>query len=256
MTAPPRASEPRPLPGAFAALVLYAVRVCVPPQRALLLLLPCLGAVLFGSLAHVVDNSPLVTERFNTVSDGLFTLVLPLACLVVGDAVLGAEVRAGTFQLTWLSPTPLATIAVARWLAGWAIASGALVPAFAIAAIIAGLPRAILPLMVAVLAGTAAYIGLFLLVGAAVRRAALWSLAIVLLGERLLGTALAGIAQLSPQWLAWMTYGGLGPGADGVTREGVPAGWSAVVRLVIIAAVTLALCVRRLRNVSLVRGED
>ena len=63
-------------------------------------------------------------------------------------------------------------------------------------------------------AAAGAYIALFVLIGAAVQRAALWSLAIVLLGERLLGDALAGIAQLSPQWLARTAYAGLGPDAD------------------------------------------
>ncbi len=50
--------------------------------------------------------------------------------------------------------------------------------------------------------GSAAYIALFEMIGVLARRAAVWSLAVVFLGERLLGGVLSGIAQLSPLWLA------------------------------------------------------
>ena len=87
MTAP---AAGRALPRPFVALFVYALRICVPPKRAILLALPCMGALLFGLLAHTVDD-PTPAGRFNTISGALFGLVLPLACLVVGDAVLGAE---------------------------------------------------------------------------------------------------------------------------------------------------------------------
>lgn len=105
------------LPGPFTACFVTGVRVCVPPRRWALLLLPVVAAGLFGLLARVSD-SPAARALAET-DDGIFGLSLPLACLVVGDAVVGAEVRAGTFALTWLSPTPFPTIVLARWLAGW-----------------------------------------------------------------------------------------------------------------------------------------
>ncbi len=114
MTAP---AADRALPRPFVAAFVYALRVCVPPKRAALLALPCTGALLFGLLARTVDE-PTPAARFNTISGALFGLILPLACLVVGDAVLGAEVRAGTFGLTWLSPVRFSTIVLARWSAG------------------------------------------------------------------------------------------------------------------------------------------
>ena len=55
---------------------------------------------------------------------GLFGLVVPLTCLVIGDAVLGADLRAGTFAFTWLSPVRFHTIAIARWLGGWVRGAG------------------------------------------------------------------------------------------------------------------------------------
>ena len=39
----------------------------------------------------------------------------------------------------------------------------------------------------------------------------MWSLAVVFLVERLLGTALSGIAQLSPMWLGRAVYADFGP---------------------------------------------
>jgi ABC-2 type transport system permease protein len=245
----------RALPRAFAAAFVYALRVCVPPKRAALLALPCAGALLFGLLARTVDE-PTPALRFNDISGALFGLILPLACLVVGDAVLGAEVRAGTFGLTWLSPVRFSTIVLARWSAGWLVAAGALAPALALSAVIAGVPEAVAPIALAAVAGTAAYLALFVLLGAAFRRAVWWSLAIVLLGEHLLGGVLAGIAQLSPQWLATMVYAGLGPEADGLERAGMPTGGAAVGRLALLTVVFLLLAVRRIRRLRLAGGGD
>lgn len=243
------------LPGPFAACFLYAVRVCIPPRRLALLAVPMVGAVLLGLLAHAIESGSEV-DAFNDVSEGLFGLVLPFACLVVGDAVLGAERRSGALALTWLSPTPFTTIVLARWLAGWVVATGALVPAMVAAAVVAGAPEAAGALVVAAVASSGAYVALFVLVGAAAQRAALWSLAIVMLGERLLGNALAGIAQLSPQWLARTTYAGLGPDADELLRSGVPSGWDAVARLALVAAVGLVLAVRQVRRLQLAGAAD
>ena len=247
MTAP--AAE-RALPGPFAAAFVYALRVCVPPKRAALLALPCVGAVLFGLLARAIDE-PTAAYRFSAVAGALFGLILPLACLVVGDAVLGAEVRAGTFGLTWLSPVRFPTIVLARWSAGWLIAAGALVPAMALSALIAGVPEAVGPIALATVAGTAAYLALFVLIGAAFKRAAWWSLAIVLLGERLLGGVLPGIAQFSPQWLATMVYAGLGPSTGELERAGMPTGVAAVGRLALLTVVFVLLAVWRIRRLRL-----
>jgi hypothetical protein len=247
VTAPAAA---RTLPKPFAAAFVYTLRICVPPKRAALLALPCIGALLFGLLAHTVDD-PTPAGRFNTISGALFGLILPLACLVVGDAVLGAEVRAGTFGLTWLSPVRFSTIVLARWSAGWLVAAAALAPAMALSAAIAGVPEAIAPIVLAAIAGSAAYLALFVLIGATFRRAAWWSLAIVLLGERLLGAVLTGIAQLSPQWLATMVYAGLVPDAGGLERAGMPTGGAAVGRLALLTVVFVLLAIRQIRRLRL-----
>lgn len=244
------AAAQRPLSRPFVAAFVYALRICVPPKRAALLALPCAGALLFGLLARTVEE-PTRAGRFNSISSALFGLILPLACLVVGDAVLGAEVRAGTFGLTWLSPVRFSTIVLARWSAGWLVAAGTLAPALALSAVIAGVPEAVAPIALAAVAGTAAYLALFVFIGSTFRRAAWWSLAIVLLGERLLAGVLTGIAQLSPQWLATMVYAGLGPNAGVLERAGMPTGGAAVGRLALLTVVFVLLAVHQIRRLRL-----
>jgi len=155
-------------------MVGYALRVCVPVRRWFVLAIPAVAAVVFGLLARTVDLATPEDRFAFMVGQALFGLVLPLVCLVVGDAVLGAETRSGTFSLTWLSPVGFGPIVLARWLAGWALACAVLVPAHALAAVAAGLPEAVAPLLLATVTGAAAYLGLFIFIGATVRRAALW----------------------------------------------------------------------------------
>jgi hypothetical protein len=118
--------------------------------------------------------------------------------------------------------------------------------------VVAGVPGAVGPLFLAAVAGSAAYVAVFVLIGALSRRAVVWSLAFVVLGERLLGTALSGLAQWCPGWEARAVYARLGPdAATTLHRAGIPEGGSAVVRLVIIAAVALVIAALRLGRLRL-----
>lgn len=122
----------------LAAIVRYTVRACVPSQRALLLL-PVAGALLFGLLSRLSDEAA-VTAFARVGGTAMHTLILPITCLVIGDALLGAEIRSGVFAFTWLSPVKYSTIAAGRWLGGLLIAAAVLVPAAAGAAVVAGAP--------------------------------------------------------------------------------------------------------------------
>ena len=51
----------------------------------------------------------------NVAAEGIFGLMVPIAALVIGDAVLGAELHAGTFHFTWRSPGPTWELVVGRW---------------------------------------------------------------------------------------------------------------------------------------------
>ena len=253
-TPPPARTAPAPAK-AVRVVAGYAFRACLPPKRRLGLLLPALGALLFGLLTHVMVGQTGEVAFANVASAGLFAIVLPIGCLVIGDAVLGAELRSGTLHFTLLSPVPRWTIVVGRWLAGAVTAALVLAVACALAAVVAGVPDVAPAMALAVAAGSAAYVALFVAVGCITRRAVVWSLAVVVLGERLLGAALDGIAQLSPGWLARAAFGGL-TGADELFRKGVPSGWAAVWRLAIVAAVALAVAAARLDHLRVSGGSD
>jgi hypothetical protein len=251
MTQPPG----RRLPSPFVALVGYTLRACLPVRRWFGVLLPCAGALLFGWLS--ASDSRSAEAAFGDVAEiGLFGLAL--TCLVIGDAVLGADIRAGTFPLTWLSPVGFGTIVVGRWLGGWIVALVSLVPALVLATVVAGVPDGAGAMAIAGAAGSAAYLGLFVMIGAAARRAAVWSLAVVFLGERLLGGVLSGIAQISPMWESQQVYAGLADDHGGgfLLRSGTPNGWSAVVRLAIVAIVTLAVASWRIRHLKPTGGDE
>jgi hypothetical protein len=259
---PPSGAVPAPaggraIPGPFVAVVGYTLRACLPARRWWGVLLPCLGAILFGWLATVSDES---SERaFAFVAEqGLFGLVLPLTCLVIGDAVLGADLRAGTLPFTWLSPVPFPVIAVGRWFGGWLVALVTLVPALVLATVVAGVPDGAGAMVIAAASGSAAYIALFIMLGVVARRSAVWSLAVVFLGERLLGGVLSGIAQISPMWETQQVYAGLADDAGGwrLLRDGTPNGWGAVVRLAIVLVVTLAVASWRLAHLRPTGGDE
>jgi ABC-type transport system involved in multi-copper enzyme maturation permease subunit len=211
--------------------------------------------VLFGALSRGLGGA--AEHDFAEVAAlALFGLVMPVTCLVVGDAVLGAEVRSGSFTFTWMSPVPTWQIALGRWLGGAIVAVGCLSLAFAAAAIVAGAPESAGPAAVAAAFGAVAYVAVFLAIGCIARRAAVWSLAFVFLVERLLGAALSGIAQLSPGWVARAAFVGFADAPRDLARGGIPHGGAAVVRLLVITAIALALASRRLKHLKLSGSAD
>lgn len=238
-------------PSLVGIIARYAFTACFPTKRRIGLILPAAGALLFAVLSQLLpDRAPVALAQ--VAGGGLFGVVLPVGCLVIGDAVLGSEVRSGTLHFTWLSPASFAAIVAGRWLAGLGVAVIALGVPFGLAALVAGVPGAIGPLFLAAVAGSAAYVALFVMLGALTRRAVVWSLGFVVLIERLLGTALSGLAQWCPGWEARAVYSKLGPGAaDTLHRSGIPEGNPAVVRLLLIAAITLVVAALRLGHIRL-----
>jgi ABC-type transport system involved in multi-copper enzyme maturation permease subunit len=253
MTMPSHATRRRP---PFVAIVVYTLQSCVPPRRWVAVLLPCAGALLFGLLARAVDLTP---ERAfaNVAAEGIFALVMPIAALVIGDSVLGAEVRAGTFHFTWLSPAPTWQIVLGRWLGGSFVALVTIAPASAIAAVVAGASASAGPAFVAAAVGSVSYVALFIAIGCLTRRTAVWSLAVVFLVERLLGAALTGIAQLSPTWESRAIFVGyVDNPPDRLIREGIPQGGGAIVRLLIVSVVALVVANWRMGHMRLSGASD
>jgi ABC-type transport system involved in multi-copper enzyme maturation permease subunit len=245
--------RPRPR---LVAILGYTWRACFPPKRWAAILLPCVGALLFGLLARAV-NQPADTAFANIAAEGIFGLVLPIAALVIGDSVLGAEIRSGSFHFTWLSPAPTWQIVFGRWLGGSTVALVTIVPSTAVAAMIAGSPSSAAPALVAAAFGSVAYVAIFIAIGCITQRTAVWSLAFVFLVERLLGSALTGIAQLSPTWESRAVFVGLlDDPPQRLIRDGIPQGVDAIIRLVIVTIVALALANWRMRHLRLSGAVD
>ena len=240
----------------FAALVGYVFRACLPPRRLAVLALPVAAIVACGLVARTITDEPAHAAFADVALVGIFGFAMPLGTLVVGDAVLGAEVRSGTLAFTWSTPARFAEIAVARWLGGWAVCLLTLVPASALAAIVAGAGRDTVAMVIGTAGGAAAHVALFVAIGALVRRAAVWSLAVVLLVERLLGAVLSGVAQLSPSWEGRSAYVGIAGDKGDLERSGIPGGWEAVVRLGLLAVAFLVVATWALRRLQLTGSRD
>ena len=165
--------------------------------------------MLFGLLAHAID-APAERAFANVAAEGILGLAVPIAALVIGDAVLGAEVRGGTFHFTWLSPTPIWQIVLGRWLGGSLVAVVDDRAGRAPSPPSSPAPRSSIgPVVARRAVGAVAYVAVFIAIGCLTRRTAVWSLAFVFLVERLLGAALTGIAQLSPTWESRAIFVGL-----------------------------------------------
>lgn len=239
------------------AIVRYTLQSCLPARRWIGVLLPCAGILLFGLLSRTGDEFRPGRMFANVAAEAIFGLLVPIAALVVGDAVLGAEVRNGTFHFTWLSPTSTWSITFGRWLGAVMVAMVTVAPACALAAVVAGVPEAVGPAFLAAAMASISYIALFILIGCVTKRTAVWSLAVVFLVERLLGAALSGIAQVSPTWESRAIFVGLIDDPPlRLVREGVPQGYDAVVRLVIVTVVCLLLARWRMGHMRLAGAAD
>ncbi|MEO7428978.1 MAG: hypothetical protein ABIY48_06305 [Acidimicrobiales bacterium] len=247
--APPPARPP------IVAIVAYTLRTCLPGRRWVGILLPCAAALLFGLLVRALDG-PAEEDFARVASYALFALVLPITCVVVGDAVLGAEIRSGSFAFTWLSPVPTWQIAVGRWIGGTTVAAGCLATAFALSAVVAGSAGSAGGVALAAAFGAMAYVAVFIAIGCITRRAAVWSLAAVFLVERLLGAALSGIAQLSPSWEARAAFVSFVDAPSDLVRHGIPQGGAALVRLALISVIALVLASVRLNHLKLSGSTD
>ena len=210
---------------------------------------------------RLADPARRPTRRRSAFADvaegGLFRLILPLTCLVIGDAVLGADVRAGTFSLTWLSPVPFRVIVAGRWLGGWLVALVTLVPAMALAAVVAGVPEAAGPIAIAdgrrcrpptspCSCSSACW--------SAARRCGPWPSSSSASGCS--APRSPASPRCRPLWESQQVFAGLWEYGELIERSGMPSGWGAILRLALITLVALALAVWRVAHMRPLAGDD
>lgn len=244
--------------GQFRLLVVlrYTLQSCIPPRRWAIVIAASVGAILFGVIGRAARASADVAFA-NIAAEGILGLVVPIAALVIGDAVLGAELRSGTFVFTWMSSTPRWQIVVGRWLGGALVGLVTITPACALAALAAGSPSSAAPIAIAAAVETTAYVAVFIAIGCLTTRTAVWSLAVVFFVERLLGAALTAIAQLSPTWEGRAAFVGLlDEPPRRLVRDGTPQGVGAIGRLAVVTAVALTIAAWRMRHLRLSGAAD
>lgn len=162
-----------------------------------------LGAVgLLGIVLGVAVGQGNTFDKADSAYDLIgsygLNLLVPLTALVFAAAALGDPTEDGTLVYLWHRPVSRTSIALAAWAAALCIA----------------LPFAVLPTVLSALAtgtgsgvvagaaassllATAAYSGLFLLLGLLVRRALTWGLTYVLIWEGFVARSGTGPARLS-----------------------------------------------------------
>jgi ABC-2 type transport system permease protein len=160
-----------------------------------LLLLP---AALVG-LAVLADvTSVPASDWAPTVLVGLgFGVVLPLAALIIGTGVLGAELDDGTLAHVLAKPVPRWQIIATKLVVAVVATVTAVVPAMFVAGTLAGGVRVGVGLAVGSAMAATAYCAFFVALSMVTSRPVLVGLAYVLLWEGMLGSVISGTQVLS-----------------------------------------------------------
>jgi ABC-2 type transport system permease protein len=214
-------------------------------QRRAWLLLPMpvvlVGLTVIGRVSEVSaqDWIPVVTG-FS------FSVILPLTALIVGTAVLGAEIDDSTITHILTKPLPRYEIILSK-----------LVVAASVTMLTVGLPMAVaipntvrlgVGLAVGALVASLAYSALFIALSLVVRRAVPVGLLYVLVWEGTLGNALEGTQMLSVQQCARTVAAAVADYSELAAKVSTPL---AGIMLGVFAVAGTALAIDRLRSFSL-----
>jgi ABC-2 type transport system permease protein len=183
-----------------AALFSLTLRTHGRRGRVLALLLAGLVAVVLvaavrGGSSDVLEDSTLLIARYG------FTLVVPVACLVIASAVFGDMIEDRTLVYVWLRPVPRWELVAGPYAATITIALPIVVLPLVFAAALSGEPDLVAGTLVAATVAVVAYSALFLALGLRTKRALLWGLAYIFIWEGVV----ASIGGLSAQ-LAIRSY--------------------------------------------------
>jgi ABC-2 type transport system permease protein len=224
-------------------------------RRSLLLFLLALvplGVALIYRAGDQVDQQDWTA---NVLLNGIvITTVLPLACLIFGTSALGSEIEDGTAVYILARPVPRGEIIVAKFAAAALAVAVFIVPATALAALIAlqgaseqGIATGF---ALATFLGVAAYTGVFILLSVASSRALIIGLAYVFIWEGIVTELFAGT-----RWVSIRQYClGVADLVSSVREEDFNAELNGLAALILTGCVTLvalALATQRLRRFEL-----
>ncbi len=184
-----------------AAVFTLTLRQFAGQRRSLLLfglaLIPVALAIIFRLGEHLDQQE----ETANFLADVVITIVLPLACLIIGTSALGSEIEDGTAVYILAKPVPRRDSIAAKFAASVLIAAAFVVPATVASGLI-GLQGVsnegiVAGFAIATLVGVFAYTAVFILLSVATSRALLFGLAYVFLWEGLITELFSGTRYLS-----------------------------------------------------------
>ena len=182
---------------------------------------------------------------------------MPIAALVIGDSVLGAEVRRARSTSRGCRRRPRGRSCSVGGSAARSSRSSRSRRRPRSRRSSPARPRAPVAAFVAAAVGSAAYVAVFIAIASLTRRTAVWSLAFVFLVERLLGAALTGVAQLSPTWESRAIFLGSSTTCRAAScAHGIPQGGAAIVRLGIVTIVALLVAIWRMNHMRLAGASD
>ena len=220
-------------------------------RRSLLLFGLALIPVALGVIYRLGEHLDQHQETASFLADVLVTVVLPLACLIIGTSAIGSEIEDGTAVYILAKPVPRRAIIVAKFAASVLIAAAFVVPA-TIASGLIGLSGVanegiVAGFAIAVLVGVFAYTAVFILLSVATSRALLIGLGYVFIWEGLITELFSGARYLSIRQYCL----GIADSIASVSSQDFDAtvgGPEAFILAMVVAATALFLAVRRLQS--------
>jgi ABC-2 type transport system permease protein len=253
----PTAAGPGPRP--FGAIARATTRAILGRRRTILVLLFLLVPILLSLLARAMPGAEAREEVAIGLLDTLVvSVVLPLVALLIGTAVLGAEVDDGTIVFLLVNPVPRWEIVAAKLLVAEVVTLVLLVPVTALsgAILVAGLPAVdpaiAMGFTVGVAVGAAVYVAIFFAMSVVTSRALVLGLGYVLIWEGFLASLFAGTRNLSVRQYVLSIAEAIS-GVDVTDGQGIDP-VVAVVMSVVVFVVAIAISIRRLRSFSVTGG--
>jgi ABC-2 type transport system permease protein len=232
-------------------VVRLTLRSVLGRRRAIMLVaLPVLLLVVAVAVRFWVDQLPPAREA---IAAGLgLGLMLPLVALLGGTGVLATEVEDGSIVYLLAKPVPRHAVVLSKLVVALgAVGVSGVLPLLLAGAVLGDL-RDGFGYAVGGLLGGLAYTALFLALSAATRHPVVIGLIYIVVWEGLIGSLLPGV-----QWVSvarWSSAIATAAGGEDRVPGSVPPAY-AVPACLVVAAVTTALAVDRLRSFRLTTAE-
>jgi ABC-2 type transport system permease protein len=237
-----------------ATVFTLTLRQIAGQRRSLLLFLLALVPVALAIIYRLGEHADQHEETAGFLAYLVVTVILPLACLILGTSALGSEIEDGTAVYILAKPVPRRDTVGAKFAASALVAAAFVVPATAVSGLIGlhgvseeGIATGF---AIATLVGVFAYTAVFILLSVATSRALLFGIAYVFIWEGLITQLFSGTRYLSIREYCL----GIADLIAGVSKQDFEADLGGVEGLVlaaVVVAAALILAVRRLEAFEL-----